>query len=102
MRTFFSRKPRQFKFRYEREDGQYREITVPVGKGLFKLGSEKQALEIAERRLSEQYGDTLFAAEQAERERRGDPNYIDLSAELVRSSPGLHQKNYTLKEVRRG
>lgn len=105
IRALLSSRPRLFRVRYERPDGCYREITVPVGKGRLRLGSEAQALEIAERRLSEQYGDTLFLLEQQERVRRENPHYQDPAAELVRRSPGLHQENYTLvsvKEVRRG
>lgn len=103
LRAFLSEgKPhRVYRLRYEREDGQYREITVPVGWARFERGTEAKALEIAERRLSEQFGDALFAAEADLREKWQDPNYIDPAADVVRKSPGLHQENYQLVSIER-
>jgi hypothetical protein len=98
---FFSRKPAVYTVRYSRGDGHYREITVPTGRGRFKTGSQKEALEIAERRLHEQYGDGVFQRERREQEIRGVPSLVGTDAEFLRLNPNLHQDNYTLDSIRR-
>lgn len=94
------RATRVYHFRYERADGQFREIAVPVGRGRFRLGSEAEAKEIAERRLSEQFGDACLAAEA--RRREAEPGFTDPAAEVLRGTFDLHQDYYELVETRRG
>lgn len=79
--------------RYSRGDGQYREINM-------RAASEQAALEIAERRLHEQYGDGVFDRENREREAAGDGREL-AEANLLRQNPDLHQDNYSLEFVRR-
>lgn len=103
VRSTLSSGPTVYRFRYERPDGAYRNITVAVGRGRFRRGRQTDAHEIAERRLSEQYGQALFIMEQQQRETNSV--YIDATAERIRNSQGLHQDNYTLVsvvEVKRG
>lgn len=90
-RKFLSKKPAAiYKFRYERNGGQAREISVPVGFGRLRRGRLEAAREIAERRLDEQYGDmSIFHAEQIN-------NYC-----LVVDKPDLHQSNYRLVGVKK-
>lgn len=103
---------RVYRLRYEnpgflRENGRphFREITVPVGSGRFKLGKEADALELAERRLSESYG--RAALEREARVREGSesagpiPGYLDPAAETLRRIPDAHQDGYELVSVER-
>lgn len=76
-------------FRYEREDGMERTITCPVGWGRFKRGTLEAARELAERRLSEQFGEQSIV----------EAHRINNVA-LVEERPDLHQDNYTLVSVR--
>lgn len=88
----------KFQFRYTREDGHYREITVAKP-------TEAEAREIVERRLSEQYGDACLALEAQDHrihESLGVPveNWpVHAAADLLRANPALHQDNYTLTHV---
>lgn len=88
-----------FQFRYAREDGQYREITV-------SKSTEAEARELADRRLSEQYGDACLAAErqiadaQAEQGVPVENRHVSAAAQLLRDNPALHQDNYTLASVK--
>lgn len=94
MSGFFSSKPTVYRFRYEHENGHWREISVPVGAGRFRRGSQKRALEIAERRLHEQYGDGVFAHENRVRQTLGNDSIVTPEANLLRGNPDLHQSNY--------
>lgn len=78
-----------YEFRYEREDGMHRTITCPVGWGRAKRGKYDDALELAERRLDEQFG-----AKSIDAARKID------NVALVEERPDLHQDNYTLVSVR--
>lgn len=95
IRRFLSKKPTAlYTFRYERPDGEFREITVPSGHGRFRLPNQQAALELAERRLSEQFGDTLFLLE--EQRKVDNPDHVDPAADAVRRSRmELHQRNYS-------
>lgn len=88
-----------YKFRYEREDGEWREITVPAGKGRFSRAKEADALALAERRLSEQFGDEAFRKEELMQE--VSKGYLCPACEWLRHQPELHQSNYKLVKVTR-
>lgn len=79
-----------YEFYYERPDGMSRTITAPTPKGRFKRGKEDLARELAERRLSEQYGEQSIAYARK----------INNQA-LVEEYPDLHQDNYQLVSVRK-
>jgi hypothetical protein len=95
--TSKSRPTRVYSFRYERADGEFRTISVPVGYGRFKVGSEAEAKEIAERRLSEQFGEMCFTLEA--RRQEVEPNFVCPGAELLRGTTDLHQNFYALVAV---
>jgi hypothetical protein len=79
-----------YEFYYERPDGEFRIISTSTGTGRFKRGKESEGMEIAARRLGEQFGEELRRA----CERDGIPCLLD-------SRPDLHQDNYELKRVTR-
>lgn len=123
LRRYISARPTAvFKFRYEnpdflRENGKphFRVITVPVGFGRFKPGREADALEIAERRLNEAYGQAALDREERIRlgtpvhdaegtlieYQGGIPGHIDPAADKIRHIPGLHQDGYKLVSAER-
>jgi hypothetical protein len=74
LRRFFSSKPTAvFVFRYEADNGHYREINVPRGFGRMARASEQEARLIAERRLAEQFGPVPRMEEQADLNPDGSP-----------------------------
>lgn len=86
---FFRKRPSAvYVVRYERVDGHYRTVTVGVGRGRFKWGRKKDALEIAERRHNEQYGEAALD--------RGDPQ-----AEALSRQPSLHADLYHFVSVKK-
>ena len=95
MRTVLSKKPTAlYSFEFRLDDGHARFITVQSGVGRFGRASEADALELALRRLNEQYGDQVFADEL--RKQLAMPGYVDPGAALLRADPSLHQSNYRL------
>lgn len=80
------------KYKYGAE---YREVSLSAP-------TSEQAIEIAERRLSEQYGDGVFDHEAREREKYSNPDLETQEAKLLRARPELHQDYYTFDSVRRG
>jgi hypothetical protein len=112
-RILSPRASRVYKFRYENPDflmesgkPHYREITAVAGEGRGKVGSEAEARDLADRRLSEQYGQALLDREQRVREGNGNPaqaipGYEEVAAQRLRADPRLHQDNYVLVGVQR-
>jgi hypothetical protein len=91
LRDIFGTGPSQvWRFRFEREDGEFREISVPVGLGRFKQGSEEEARTLAEQRLQEQFGDAI-----------PDNDRGATARELMAQYPDLHQENYRFVSARR-
>lgn len=115
LRTFISSKPTAvYIFRYEREDGEFREINVPSRPGRLRRTNQDEALALANRRLNEQYGyqprkvtgvnedgaeieTTVFDQPPRIATRRTDgSNMIDMI-----ERPDLLQENYKFVSVKR-
>jgi hypothetical protein len=95
-----------WKFRYENPDflmesgrPHYREITAVAGEGRFRRGSKEEALALAERRLSEQFGQALVSL--IEQKRETVAGWTDPAAEKLLADPRIHQDNYHLVSVQR-
>lgn len=115
LRRWLSDRPTAvYSFRYEREDGMHREITVPSGEGRFKSGSVDEARELADRRLNEQYGGTPRKTEAHVEDADGVPLYHPDGSPVLEETvvydppthkgeprPDLHQKYYVLTSVER-
>lgn len=105
-RILSPRASRVYKFRYENPDWlmesgrpHYREITAVAGEGRGRLGNEAEARELAERRLSEQYGDALI--QQVLDRRETVAGYSNEAFERLEAEPRLHQSQYQLVSVKR-
>lgn len=77
------RKPKRWRVWYGREDGHYRTVTLTAK-------DEAAALEIADRRLREQYGDLIR-----------DDAYGIGARELIERRPDLDQANYEFVRAER-
>lgn len=80
--------------RYGREDGHSREITLSAL-------TEEQAVLLADRRLSEQYGAALQERERSEQQLYGESHQLPEAAQ-IRDNPDSHQDNYVFESARRG
>lgn len=102
-----------YTFRYEREDGEFREISTAAGEGRLRPARQAPALELCEQRLQQQYGnqprvETVFDDDQGnwtERTVFDQPPRIrqvqpDGSVVVV-ERPDLHQDHYKLVSVRK-